>query len=499
MNIEKKRLELQDNIDKQKSRQERNKLGQFATDPRLANDIVKYTRTLLGKNKISFLEPSIGTGAFFSALSSQVSPKDFESALGYEIDPEYFLAAKNLWEKTCLKVHNRDFTKEDLPELDSKRYNLIISNPPYIRHHHLTTLEKDRLRSKSQLASNVSINGLAGMYCHFLLIAHSWLKADGIGVWLIPNEFMDVNYGKSVKEYLLDKVDLIRIHRFNPSNLQFQDALVSSTVIWFRKAKTSKNETVEFTFGSSIILPEKRKLIAKDELKVTQKWSTLTREKERDLSESLKLSDIFDIKRGIATGNNAFFILTEEQVSQYGLSMKFLKPILPSSRFLTSNEILSDTEGNPLISKKHYLLDCNVSEEEIESSYPGLWKYLQEGKEIVSKGYLCKSRKKWYFQESRRPAPILCTYIGRSDGGSESPFKFILNHSKAIATNSYLMLYPKASIAMPENSGKLRSIWKFLNQLSTQDLIDEGRVYGGGMHKLEPKELANVKLKNFVL
>jgi len=28
--------------------------------------------------------------------------------------------------------------------------------------------------------------------------------------------------------------------------------------------------------------------------------------------------------------------------------------------------------------------------------------------------------------------------------------------------------------------------------ITTEDMIDEGRVYGGGMHKLEPRELAKV-------
>ncbi len=31
-----------------------------------------------------------------------------------------------------------------------------------------------------------------------------------------------------------------------------------------------------------------------------------------------------------------------------------------------------------------------------------------------------------------------------------------------------------------------------LNSLTAEQLLGEGRVYGGGLHKLEPKELANV-------
>lgn len=51
----------------------------------------------------------------------------------------------------------------------------------------------------------------------------------------MPSEFMDVNYGASVKRYLLDKVTLLHIHRFDPKEVQFGDALVSSAVVWFSK------------------------------------------------------------------------------------------------------------------------------------------------------------------------------------------------------------------------------------------------------------------------
>ena len=34
-----------------------------------------------------------------------------------------------------------------------------------------------------------------------------------------------------------------------------------------------------------------------------------------------------------------------------------------------------------------------------------------------------------------------------------------------------------------------------LNRIDPEQLLGEGRVYGGGLHKLEPRELANVDAK----
>lgn len=90
--------------------------------------------------------------------------------------------------------------------------------------------------------------------------------------------------------------------------------------------------------------------------------------------------------------------------------------------------------------------------------------------------------------------------MGRQDTGSGRPFRFILNHSKATAPNVYLMLYPKPflQMVMKEKPALLRTVWQALNQISTRTLTGEGRVYGGGLHKLEPKELGNVPAESIL-
>jgi len=87
--------------------------------------------------------------------------------------------------------------------------------------------------------------------------------------------------------------------------------------------------------------------------------------------------------------------------------------------------------------------------------------------------------------------------MGRTTNNSENPFRFILNHSKAVATNVYLMLYPLPPLAerFKTDPTLLKKLWKKLNSIPHEVLRGEGRVYGGGLHKLEPKELANVPLE----
>jgi hypothetical protein len=141
-------------------------------------------------------------------------------------------------------------------------------------------------------------------------------------------------------------------------------------------------------------------------------------------------------------------------------------------------------------------LSAEQPEDSLHKEYPGLWKYLQQGMELgIHERYLCRHRRPWYSQEHRPPAPLLCTYMGRQrDTGR--PFRFILNRSNATAANVYLLLYPRPQLcrAMEQDKNLLPRIWTALNELPVEILIGEGRVYGGGLHKLEPRELANTSL-----
>ncbi|RKU09065.1 SAM-dependent methyltransferase, partial [Candidatus Poribacteria bacterium] len=79
-----------------------------------------------------------------------------------------------------------------------------------------------------------------------------------------------------------------------------------------------------------------------------------------------------------------------------------------------------------------------------------------------------------------------------------NPFRFILNHSKAVAANGYLMLYPTPFLKgiFQRNPKFIQTVWETLNAIESQDLVSEARVYGDGLYKLEPKELENVSVGN---
>lgn len=492
------RLALQASLDGDKTSLARNILGQYATPTMLARDVLEYGLSILPKSvPVRFLDPAIGTGSFYSALewASNASKRDVASAQGVEIDPHYGKPAIELWKDTQLEITLGDFTKIDPPTSEDDKATLLISNPPYVRHHHLEKSDKLRLQGLAKHLANMKLSGLAGLYCHFMAISHAWMAKGGVAGWLIPSEFMDVNYGRALKEYLLRDVTLLHIHRFDPTDVQFDDALVSSAIVWIKNERPRDDHRVKFSFGGTLFKPALIKEITTSALKPGDKWTRFPKHDPAIAHIGYRLSDLFAVKRGLATGNNDFFIIEESEVKKLELPEKFLRPILPSSRYIKHDEIHADGDGVPLLERRLFLLDCDIPEAQIERDYPTLWNYLSSGAKTIAKGYLCQSRKFWYAQEKRYAAPIVCTYMGRSDRDGK-PFRFLLNNSNATATNVFLMLYPQPLLTelLASNPGALRTLWEALNAINPETLLGNGRVYGGGLHKLEPKELANLNV-----
>lgn len=489
--IEESRCLMQKMIDYEKAIEERRKYGQFSTPFPLAQEIIAYGLQYLSGNEISFLEPCIGSGAFYSALLNTVnSSYCVQKATGIEIDPAYYDCATTLWEDSGIDLINGDFARIE----PKQKYNLVITNPPYVRHHYLTQAEKSYLLECGKKETGIGLSGLAGLYCHFILLAHKWLAPGAICGWLIPSEFMDVNYGTAIKKYLLQNVHLLRIHRYAPEKSMFSDALVSSCVVWFKNEIVNDDYQIEFSFGGTHDTPAQSKYIKKSDLTEERKWTRFPKKEIRcGESTEITLGDYFEIKRGLATGDNSFFIMSREKITELGLDMSFFKPILPSPRYLKTDLVGTDNDGIPQIEPQYFLLDCELTEREIMEQSPATWDYLQSGIGKTSKKYLCKNRKKWYWQEQRDATYFLCSYMGRGKD-DDSPIRFILNLSEAIVTNSYLMLYPKKHLqkAISDNPNSVYRIWELLKGISGNDIEEEGRVYGGGLKKIEPRELAKV-------
>ncbi len=71
---------------------------------------------------------------------------------------------------------------------------------------------------------------------------------------------------------------------------------------------------------------------------------------------------------------------------------------------------------------------------------------------------------------------------------------WLWNKSRAVASNLYLLLSPRGAFrdALETNPKLYAAVFAALQEIDADKFIRERRVYGGGLYKMEPKELGRL-------
>jgi release factor glutamine methyltransferase len=147
------------------------------------------------KKKINFLEIGVGSGCLILSILKE---KKLFSGTGIDIS-NHSIKISNINAKK-LKIENRiKLFKSDIDNFNLGKYDLIISNPPYIKKLDLKNLKKDVVNFEPRLALD---GGLEGLSCFRKIIKKS-------------SELIK-NHGKLILEIACDqKRDVAKILRDN--------------------------------------------------------------------------------------------------------------------------------------------------------------------------------------------------------------------------------------------------------------------------------------------
>lgn len=478
----------------------------YITPPEYARDMAKCGLAAIEAKdgEIDFGDSAIGTGTLFLALKTLIDEVNgdrktyrIRSAIGIDID-------KKMADEASMRCHKRGleviYGDALLPTICiGVKRNLMLVNPPFNRHEEIPGAYRKMLYEQAKEQTGISISANAGLYAYHLLIMDKWLCDDAVAVWLLPTIFMQAKYGEAIRNYLLNNVQLIKIHVYNEGVEQFADIQVSTSIVVFRKRKSQDGESVLLSYGDSMENPTRSRQVKREELfESISNWRVLLNENAFFSAgkKSLTFEDLFEIKRGVATGANSFFVMTREKAKQYQIPDSALKPLLPKARYLKSLVIEAQADGYPDVEPQMVLVDCELEETQIQELYPAFYNYLQSAKVKGNNGtaivdrVLVKSRHPWYKQERREPPAFLLTYMGRNKKNLP-PLYFVWNKSRAIALNTYILLYPKDWLKdkLDQNPKMYEKLLAALNK-SAEEILSAGtRIYSGGLNKIEPNEL----------
>lgn len=418
------------------------------------------------------VDPGAGSGRYLLAAAKRF-PK--AHLVGVELDPLAALMLRasvkvlGLQKRTNIVVE--DFRIATLPQV--KGPTLFLGNPPYVRHHGIDEDWKQWFATSAK-AYGVKASKLAGLHIHFFLRALQLAKPGDIGTFITSAEWLDVNYGATLRQLLSDRLGGVAVHVLDAQARPFEDAATTGAITCFKVGEPSEGlrvravETLETLNGLS-----KGHVIPWDRVRSATRWSPLFRPQKPIPEGHIELGELCRVHRGQVTGGNRVWIAGQHAVN---LPPSLLVPTI--------------TKARDLLSAGEELSDSDVLRRVIDIP-PDLDQLDQEGKKAVEHflkwartqgaddSYIAKHRRAWWSVGLKAPAPILSTYMAR-----RSP-AFVRNLCGARHINIAHGIYPRQEL--PAATLDALAAW-----LRSNVVTDDGRTYAGGLTKFEPKELERV-------
>lgn len=464
---------------------DRRAAGQFQT-PAWAADLM--AAWLLQEPCELLMDPGVGAGRLLFRAARGLGHRP-DRLLGLDVDPVSLeMARVNLRIRGVenFTLRQANFLLNDLRE----RPTALTCNPPYSRHHAIAADDKDAIHTAFEDRLGLRLSRLSGLHVLFLVRALEVLKDGGRLAFITPAEWLDVNYGRTVKRFVLDQADVEGLVLFEHDHLFFDGALTTAAITLLHKQEPSGAPTRVVRVPSS--LPDVEQVLAalagsKTDLRVDgvelsadARWS---RPAPGRVARGTPLSDLARIRRGIATGCNRFFVISEAARREHGLDRSDLRTCISTPRLVSGTEFSHvDLERLP-DGLPRWVLECRDAGAEQRDDELG--RYLRWGRQAhgAHGGYLAMRREPWYALERREDSPILFTYMNR-----KRP-RFIRNRACAVPLNTFLIVEPFDGVGPDE-------LWAALNgEHVLRQLASERRNYGGGLWKLEPRELGAIKVR----
>jgi adenine-specific DNA-methyltransferase len=466
---------------------ERRPRGQFQT-PFWAADLM--ASWLLAEPAELLLDPGVGAGRLlFRALKAGRHLP--EKMIGLDVDPLSLTMARLNVElrdpdgRAQISLRRRDFLTGSLTE----RPDAITCNPPYSRHHSIPPEQKEAIHAGFESRLGQRFNRLAGLHVLFLVRALEVARPGARIAFIAPADWLDVGYGRSIKRFVLEQAYVESIVLFDEGHLFFDGAMTSAAITFIRKEPSAGRATRIVRLPRE--LPPRQQVLAavkgtsavligeEVELAGERRWGRL----HKQTKEGTRLGEVARVRRGLATGCNRFFSLSEKTRKRFGIDKADLRSAIVSPRLVSGTELTrSFLEALP-DDQPRWVLDRRDAEAEKDRT--PIARYLRWGRKHLNadSGYLASNRKPWYALEKRGDCPILFSYMNRANP------RFIRNRARAVPLNTFLIVEPEDGIDPDELCAALNS------QFVLDQLTHDRRNYGGGLWKLEPREVEELKVE----
>jgi len=454
--------------------------GQTFTPPDIVATMLAWARSQ-GRKITRIVDPGTGTGRYTRA-ALQVFPE--AQAVSVELDPVVAVLLRANLEACGLSARCQvvvdDYRNLKLPTIEGS--TLFIGNPPYVRHHQISSQWKEWYCAglKAQGASGTK---LAGLHLYFFLKTCMLARANDLGCFITAAEWLDAPYGSGLRELLTGPLGGIAVFLAEPELRLFEDALASGAITAFAPGAHAKH--IRFSSFSSI--PAARNLAGGREVAISDaqaeaSWSALFgKSARRRRSDRVQLGEFIRVSRGQQTGMNSVWIKNTETPE---LPARFLIPTITGACDIMGapNAVIDKRQALELVISLPLDLTSLTRAERAQVRVFLRWACAQG----ADKTYTARHRSPWYHVRLDAIPLMVMTYMRRG------PPVFAQNKAGAALLNIAHGLFPK----VPFSARQRAALVTWLN-----DNVDakDGRMSAGGLIKFEPSTAMKIKVPRKLL
>lgn len=450
--------------------EERRPLGAIYTPQIIVEAMMRWAALQLQPNRV--IDPGTGSARFLVAAG-----RTFPNAelLAIECDPYAAILARGHLVAAGLadrsKVIVDDYRAISVPTISGR--TLFIGNPPYVRHHLIGKKWKTWFVSTAR-KYGLEASQLAGLHAYFFLATAELARDRDVGIFITAAEWLDVNYGRIIRELLLGPLGIRNIHVIDPTAMPFPGTATTAAITGFEVGSHTKSVGLQQVTK----LPDLGNLntnwqVRRERLETANRWTPLTRAMPQKREGFVELGELCRVHRGQVTGANRVWI-----AGPHGADLPtsvLFRSVTKARELFAVKDVLADT------SFLRCVIDLPINLEVFDNEERrSIEKFLRFAKSVgADSGFIARHRKAWWSVGLRQPAAILATYMARR------PPIFVRNLADARHINIAHGLYPRE----PLSETVLRRLATFLSLTTT---TDQGRTYAGGLTKFEPREMERI-------
>lgn len=421
---------------------------------------------------VRVVDPGAGSGRYIVAAAARF-PR--AKLVAVELDPVAALMLRaNLTVRGYIKratIVVDDFRLTQLGAV--KGTTLFLGNPPYVRHHDIGDDWKQWF-STSAKAYGVRASKLAGLHIHFFLRALQLAKPGDVGAFITSAEWLDVNYGATLRQLLADQLGGIAVHVLDAKAMPFENTATTGAITCFKVGQHTDALRVRAVESLATLNGlSKGAMVPWAQVKRAPRWSPFFKPARPIPEGYIELGELCRVHRGQVTGSNGIWIAGPHS---QGLPDSVLIPTITKARdLLTAGDNLDC--GRSL----RCVVDLPADLDELDTADRAkVRKFLKWAQQQgADQSYIAQHRRAWWAVGLKGPAPILSTYMARRTPA------FVRNLCGARHINIAHGLYPRENL--PAATLDALADW-----LRKNVITDDGRTYAGGLTKFEPKELERV-------